>query len=135
MYRLGFRVLRAVVSENSFEYAPQWDHNQMSVDRLYIQLVNLDYNVKGQPPGIRYIPNGASTVKITLPSIDASKVVSALALAAFPNDASIWYLDVAAADDFGSGNLVVLLTENSVERRLVLVNGVSVTPVDGGRCI
>ena len=132
--RLGARVLRGVVSANSFEFTNQFEHNQQSADDLYIQLMNVDNNVGGTPPGIRYLPAAGAVVTLTMPSIDASRVGTYTMTQAFPGDGSIWHASILASDNFGSGNIVVSVNESAVIRTATIINGSRVTPTNPSRC-
>ena len=134
MPRLSARVLTGVVSCNAFQFANQWDHNQLSDDELYVQLVSLDSNPGGTPPGIRYLPAAGSVLVVTLPSLDASKVQTLTASQPFANDLSIFKVVVSSLMDFGSGNLVLTLTESATVKKLTIINGVRVLPNDPSTC-
>ena len=134
MPRLSARVLTGVVNANSFDFANQWNHNQLSDDELYVQLVCSDYNVGGTPPGIRYVPAAGSVLVVTLPSLDASKVQTITATQPFANDLSIFKVLVSSLMDFGSGNLVLTLTESAVVKKITIINGVRVLPNDPSTC-
>ena len=132
--KLSARVLRAVVNQNSYEYATEFDHQQKSADELYVQLVVADYAQNGNPPGIRYIPAAGCVLTITLPSFDSSKVVVATATQPFALDTSIFKILISDTQDFGTGDMVLILTEASVTRRIVIRNGVRVIPTLPDRC-
>jgi hypothetical protein len=134
MPRLSARVLTGVVSANYFSHANQWDHNQLSDDELYVQLVSLDSNPSGTPPGIRYLPAAGSVLVVTLPSLDASKVQAITATQPFANDLSIFKVLVSSLMDFGSGNIVMTLTESAVVKRITIISGVRVVPNDPSTC-
>lgn len=131
--RLGARVLKAVNDQNNYEYANQFEVNEGSADTLYIQLVNLDHNSLGDPKGIPYHPASGATLQITLSSIDANNVAVKTALQPY-GDTSIWSASILSTDKFGTGNIVMVLTEGGVQKRATIVNGVMVYPNDPSRC-
>jgi len=135
MPRLGAQVLRAVVNQNSYDFANQFEHMQQSADELYIQLVNRDYNLGGTPQGIRYLPAAGSVLTVTLPSIDAAKNKTYTAIQPFAGDLSIFKILILATDDFGSGNILLSLTESAVVKTFVILNGCRVSPTDPSRCV
>jgi hypothetical protein len=132
--RIGARILRAVNGVNSYEYAQEFEHNELSQNTLYIQLVNLDHNRDGEPHGIPYQPAAGSTLSITLPSIDANAVVNLAASQPFSEDASIWSAAILDTHDFATGNLYMSLTESGVVKNIIVENGLIVFPSDPSRC-
>jgi len=134
---LSARVLIAVANVNSFEYASEWLHRQLTADTLYIQLVDLEHNRGGDPKGIRYVPASLSTVTVTLGSIDSAKVVTRSATQPFASDPSIWAVAIAATDDFGEGNIEIALQDGGpagTARKARIVNGVTIESEDPGMC-
>jgi len=123
---LGARVLAAVSDKNNHEFATEWRHRQLSADKLYVQLVDLEHNRAGNPEGIRYMPTAPATMNVTLGSIDASLAKTYVATQPFAQDPSIWLVSVLATDDFGEGDIEIELTEAGVVRKARIQGGVSV---------
>lgn len=132
--RLGARILRAVCGANNYEYADEFSHNELSANTLYVQLVNLEHNPDGDPDGIPYHPMAGSMLDMTFPSIDSNKVTVKNATQPFSENSSIWSASITATDEFGPGNLVMTLTEGGVVKRITVINGIVINPVDPSRC-
>lgn len=131
---LGAQVLINVSGVNAFEAATEFRHRQGSTANLYIQLIDLDRNRSGEPAGLRYMPADASTLTVTLGSIDEALVATKTAMQPFSQDPSIWMVQIQSTDDFGQGNIEIELTEGGVVRKARILNGVVVDPDDPSFC-
>lgn len=127
---LSLRPLADVTSVNSFELADQVSWFQGDSATVYFQTIDssLDTDVKGfSPSGRRYMAPATSTMSVVIQNIDSSKVITRLATQPFPEDASIWALQILSTDAiYGSPQLVVTLTEPTRTIRGLVKNAVKI---------
>lgn len=114
---LTCRFLRDVASVNSFEYATQVEFHQGDAQNIYFQLVDgsVDTVDKGyMPAGRRYMPNALATVQVTFKNVDDAKQFTRAATKPFPEDTSIWLVQVLPTDPLrGTVSLKIVLGEPS----------------------
>lgn len=139
--RLNAKLLKNVANVNQWQYANQASVQEGQVNEIYIQLVDLD-----KMPGIdkssvlpdfplRYIPQGAViAVQATFPSIDDDLEFSVLGTQPFVDDKSIWKFSLSNTQLPKSGNFKVKITEDGVDKFILVKNGISVDLLNIGGC-
>lgn len=124
---------------NSFSFGNQWMIRAGDPNRLYFQLVDLDQtdNTMCKAP-LRYLaqPTGADPIVITVtfPSIDDATQIQVQATQV-TGDASLWYVDLTAAQIPGSGAVQFAINDNGIIRRFGVLSMISVEyPDNDGSC-
>jgi hypothetical protein len=121
---LGARLLKSVVSVNSFGYATQVEASSGDAFTAYFQLIDKDQhkNIEGVfPEGLRYMPLTGASVLVDVNSIDDAKKFTRSATQPFAQDPSIWALSFMAADPLaGTVGLKIRLNESGVIRTVFL---------------
>ena len=125
---LKIQMLANVANFNSFGFATEVRMTQGNAKTVYFRLVDSEQNETGTPPGIRYIPASGATISIDFLNIDDSKKFSRAATNPFPEDTSIWAIDLLSTDPLkGTVSLKVNLVEGLVStsifaKAVLLVN-------------
>ncbi len=113
---LSCRFLTDVAGVNVYQVISAAEMYAGDAQQLYFQLTDesVDRTDQGfSPRGRRYCPPATSTLSVTFKNIDDAKVVTRIAVQAFPTlDASIWYIPILSSDPLaGTVNMQVALTE------------------------
>lgn len=98
---LSARTLKDVANVNSFEYAQQFSWTEGDALTVYFQLIDaaLDTAHEGfDPAGRRYMPPATTTLQVKFENIDDARTVTRMATQPFPEDASIWAVQILATD-------------------------------------
>lgn len=135
---LSARMLNDVANVNSFENADQASWYQGDATVMYIQLVDssLDTDMKGfSPSGRRYMAPLTSTLTVQLQNLDNSKVLSRQAVQPFPEDASIWSIQILSTDVIqGSPQMLLTLVEPSKTIKGLVKNAVKIYSTSNTGC-
>lgn len=116
--RLSVRPLNGTTDVNTFEYVSEVGFTQGDVVRFFFQLVDVSKDTALQqykPAGRRYVPAVGATLQVSLLNQDEDKAIAdRVCVQPFVGDASIWYVDIAAADAvLGTVSMTLKLTEGS----------------------
>jgi hypothetical protein len=132
--RLSARFLNDVTSVNSFEFAETSEFTLGDPADVYFQLIDstLDKSINGFfPTGRRYIPVSGATLQCVAENIDITRKITRYATNPFADDRSIWKLSFLASDLLeGTCNLKLTLTEGSVVRTGIVVDGLRIQNVN-----
>lgn len=154
--RLFARPLLNFANINSFSYGNQWIVRAGDPLTLYFQLFDLDqgpasvigapnpFGFQGSPTlsgnvGLRYIAgigvsNQPVQVTLTFPSIDDTKVITAIAVQD-PDDGSIFKVSLSSNQTVNSGAVQFAIAEGSAIRRFNVLNLMTVEfPQADGSC-
>ena len=139
--RLNAKILKNVVNVNNWQYANQASVQEGQANEIYIQLVDLD-KIPGNDKSsafpdnpMRYISQGTViSVEATFPSIDDADELVIAGTQPFSDDKSIWKFTLSAAQLPKSGNFKLKLTEDGVDKFILVKNGVSVDLLSVGGC-
>jgi hypothetical protein len=141
--RLSAELIKNFCGINMFGFTDQWMIRAGDPNTLYFQLVDLDQD-NGQDgcscplryiPGIGLTPPATYGVTVTFPSIDDTKTITATAIQADPNDASVWKVNLLSTQLPGSGNVIFSVAEGTAVRTFKVMNGLSVEyPGQDGCC-
>lgn len=128
---LSARFLNQVSSVNAFEYVSNAQWTAGDTVTLYFQLIdlNLDKPVQGfQPAGRRYMPAAGATLSVKLDNINDAIAVTRSATQPYPQDSSIWAVQILSTDTIrGTCDLVLNLTESAVKTSGRVVAGVLIS--------
>lgn len=128
--RLSSRILKNVDTVNSFHTSEAWTvrvaDGEGEAVSLYYQIIDLDRD------GLRYMPQAGATAEVTFPSIDDDLTV--VATQPFPQDPSIWVIQLTADDVPSTGNVRFSLTESGTTRRWVALNSMQSEKINAGGC-
>lgn len=135
---LSARALNDVASVNSFEFNNEVSWYEGDAGYIYFQLTDasLDSDMKGfSPSGRRYMPPALSTLSVQIQNIDTSKVLTRTATQPFPEDASIWRIQMLSTDTIhGSPQLLLTLVEPTRTIRGLVKNMVKIYSVSNTGC-
>lgn len=135
---LSARMLNDVASVNSFEYADQASWFEGDATYMYFQLIDasLDTDMKGfNPAGRRYMPPALTTLSVQIQNIDTAKVINRLATQPYPEDASIWRIQILATDAIhGAPQLLLTLTEPTRTLKGLVKNAVRIHSTSNVEC-
>lgn len=127
---LSARMLNDVASVNSFEVADQASWFEGDATYMYFQLIDisLDTDMKGfYPSGRRYMPPATSTLTVQIQNIETVKVINRLATQPFPEDASIWRIQILSTDAIhGAPQLMLTLVEPARTIKGMVKNAVKI---------
>jgi hypothetical protein len=122
--KLSARPLSCVSGVNDFTISTQVEFTAGDGVTVYLQLVDIEKrpsNYGWNPPGQRYMPAVGATFTVTFLNIDDAKQFSRVAAQPFPQDPSIWAVQVLPTDPVGgTGSLKCVLAEGSVVRTFSL---------------
>jgi hypothetical protein len=139
--RLNAKILKNVANINQWYYTNQAAVQEGQANEIYIQLVDLD-----KTPGIekssalpdfplRYISQATvSSLQATFPSIDDASEFSVTATQPFAGDKSIWKIALTAAQLPKSGNFKLKLTEDGLDKHILVRNAISTDLLNVGSC-
>ena len=139
--RLNAKILKNVANVNQWYYANEAAVQEGQANEIYIQLVDLD-----KTPGIekssvlpdfplRYISQGTVVaLEATFPSIDDAEEIVIAGSQPFSDDKSIWQFSLSNSQLPKSGNFKLKLTEDGVDRYILVRNAVSVELLSPGSC-
>lgn len=141
--RLSARMLKNVVDVNHWQHSSQAYVSEGQPNDIFIQLIDLDWSTKDSPEQsaafpqfpVRYISQDAGiSVKATFLAIDDDEEFEVTATQPFTDDKSIWKFTLTASQIPNAGNLLITVTENSVDKSFVVQSGVSVDLINRGGC-
>lgn len=129
---LSAKMLKNVDSLNAWASTEQWVvRNNEGVGEnvsLYFQLVDLDRE------SIRYIASTGATMQVTFPNLDDSLVITVNASNPFPEDRSIWKVDLLSTQMPSSGNVKFSITESGNTKTFSAFNAIQVQKVNSECC-
>lgn len=135
---LSARMLNDVANVNSFEFVDNASWTEGDGTYIYLQLIDasLDTGIKGfNPSGRRYMAPAASSLSIQIQNIDNAKVINRLATQPFPEDASIWMVQILPTDMIhGSPQMLLTLTEPTRTMRGLVKNAIKVWSTSNTGC-
>ncbi len=121
---LSARPLRDLASVNSYEHATVFQFTQGDVVTIGFMLIDASLDTSSEnflPPGRRYMPATGATLQCVIESLDSGKKITRFATQPYPQDASIWTIQMLASDLIsGTANLRLTLTEGTTVTRGVL---------------
>jgi len=138
--RLSAKLLKNVSSVNHFQYEDQAYIVEGSSNEFYFQLVDLDKLTYGKDSEalpdhpLRYMPATGSTIVAEFDSLFEDDQFTINATQPFPQDASIWKVEMTEEQIPKSGNFIFTLTENSKSKRVVVRSAITVELNDVGGC-
>lgn len=139
--RLNAKILKNVANVNQWQYTNQASVQEGQANEIYLQLVDLD-----KTPGLeksvalpdfplRYISQAAVTaLEATFPSIDDTQQIVVSATQPFADDKSIWKISLANDQLPKSGNFKLKLTEDGLDKFILVKSAISVDLLDVGSC-
>lgn len=139
--RLSTKILKNVANVNNWQYSNQASVQEGQANEIYVQLVDLD-KVPGSDKSsvlpdnpMRYLPQGVvNALEATFPSIDDADELVIAATQPFADDKSIWKITLSSTQLPKSGNFKLKLTEDGVDKFILVKNGVSVDLLNVGGC-
>jgi len=139
--RINAKIIKNVADVNQWEYANVAYVQEGQSNEIYIQLVDLDKTHSAEKSTalpefpLRYMPQGTVvTLTATFPNIDSDEQFTITGAQPFADDKSIWRLPLTATDIPASGNFIITLTEDGVEKTFLIRNALSVELVNVGGC-
>jgi hypothetical protein len=140
--RLTSKLINSYGNINMFSFTNQWMIRAGDPNTLYFQLADLDQGGSntGDVCYLRYIPGVGSQnqpygVTVTFPSLDDSKTITATAVQADPNDASVWKVNLLSSQLPASGNVIFSVQEGTSVRTFKVLNALGVEyPGQDGCC-
>lgn len=139
--RINAKILKNVANVNQWEYATEAYVQEGQTNEIYLQLVDLDKTHLGEKSKalpdfpLRYMPQGAvNAIDVTFPNIDSTEEITVSATQPFSDDKSIWKVTLSSAQVPNSGNIIVKLTEDGVEKSFVVRSAVRVEMLNVGGC-
>jgi len=139
--RLNAKILKNVANINQWYYSNQATVQEGQANEIYVQLVDLDI-----APGLeksttlpdfplRYISQGAVVaLAATFPSIDDAAEIVVSGSQPFAGDKSIWKFSLTALQLPKSGNFKLKLTEDGIDKQILVKNAISVDLLSVGSC-
>lgn len=139
--RLSAKILKNVANVNTWEYANQASVQEGQANEIYVQLVDLD-KVPGSDKSValpdnpmRYIPQGTTVgAEATFPSIDDAQELVIVGTQPFADDKSIWKFSLTSSQLPKSGNFKIKLTEDGVDKYILVKSGISTSLLSVGSC-
>jgi hypothetical protein len=139
--RLNAKILKNVANVNNWQYANQASIQEGQVNEIYLQLVDYD-KVPGSDKSValpdsplRYIPQGTTVALVaTFPSIDSAEEFEVSATQPFADDKSIWKISLLSTQLPKSGNFKLKLTEDGVDKHILVKNSIAVDLLNVGSC-
>lgn len=129
---LSGRILSNALSANVFDYAPAAQFTQGDQATVFIQLIDTTQDTMQQgfnPPGRRFMPAAGATLQVLLDCVDDAKKITRTLVQPFPQDPSIWRLDVLPTDKVkGTVTIRLVLNESGKETRGYIKAGMLVNP-------
>lgn len=132
---LGARILIDVANVNTFRYSQYLQFGEKQNESFYIQLLDTSRDTVSEgykPSGRRYIPAAGAALSVTIDNIDDARKITKVAVNPFPNDLSIFRVDILAADNIraGTANLNLSLVEGGLTFRGKVCNVLRISPHD-----
>jgi hypothetical protein len=140
--RLSGRILRNVASVNMWQTTNQAFVQEGQENIVYIQLLDADFstaNAERSPAfnefPIRYLSQ-ASVVSVfaKFDAIDDEDAFEVTGTKPFADDKSIWKFVLADDQTPRSGNLIIRIVEDGVQRSFLIKNAISVETLNVGSC-
>ncbi|WNM70331.1 hypothetical protein [Myxococcus phage Mx1] len=113
---LSARMLNGVATVNDFCYTSSVSFTEGDGPTIYFQLIDAtkDTSAKGfSPAGRRYMPAAGATLECVVHHIDDARLVRRFASQPFPEDGSIWALQLQSTDRIrGTSDILLTLIES-----------------------
>lgn len=141
--RLSAKIMKNIVDINHWQHANQAIIVEGQANSIYIQLVDLDWSTKASPEQsaafnqypIRYISQATTiTVEMQFLNIDDAQEFSVSASQPFPDDKSIWKVDLTSDQIPAAGNMIINVTEDSVVKSFVVKQAIKTELLNAGSC-
>jgi len=141
--RLSAKILKNVVDINHWQQANQAHISEGQSNDVYIQLVDLDWSTKSSPEQsvafpqypVRYISQAASiSVKGKFLNIDDAQEFEVVATQPFTDDKSIFKISLTSTQIPSAGNMIIVVTEDGVEKSFVIKQAIEVELLNQGSC-
>jgi hypothetical protein len=116
--RLSAKIIKNYINNNVWEYDTQIRIRAGEQASFWLQLVDLDRN-------IRYISPSATAnlnLSVYFASVDDSKKINVLGTVASVDDKSIWVIQLDGSFTPNSGNLFVTFNDNGIIRKFMLLD-------------
>ena len=128
--KLSAKFLKNVENINNFQYASQWDIAEGSAQTLYFQIID---KLKDD---LRYISQATITdsVTVTFLSIDDNSEIVKIATQPWPDDKSIWRINLAVDEVPNSGAVKFSITEDGVTKTFRVSQAIVVELLSSGGC-
>jgi len=122
-------VIKAIFLDNVSDINNFTEKNQIElfegqISSIYIMLKNIS--------GIRYIPQGVFSLSVNFPSIDAAQNTDVAGTQPFADDKSIFKISIPASLRPKTGTIVVTLTEDGVDKKFLVDQGIVVHLLNPG---
>lgn len=132
--RLSAIPLKNYCDVNSWDYTQNFQYNEGSNARMYLQLIDLDREICDCSDGSfyqRYVATAPASLQVEIQNLDETKTISLTAMQV-AEDKSLWYVDLLPTYKIGSANIHLTLTEPSGVKKGVVVEGIKVNPTSPG---
>lgn len=125
---LGARFLTKVSNVNEFDYVQHLEFMEGDEQTFHIQLVDVTQDLDAQgfkPSGKRFVPPSGAALRVIVEVIDDGQKVERFCTNPFPEDRSIFRLEILSSDKLkaGTANLRLILTESDGSTRRGYVQG------------
>jgi hypothetical protein len=138
--RLSAKMLKNVANVNHFQYEDQVYILEGSTNEFYFRLVDLNKLTYGKDSEslpdhpLRYIPAVGATIEVEFDSLFDDEKFTVNATQPFPEDRSIWKVQLNDDQLPRTGNFIFTLTEGTNTKRVVVRGAISVELNDVGGC-
>lgn len=140
--RLSGRVLRNVLDVNHWQQSNQAFVQEGQENTIYVQLMDADFstaNAERSPAfiefPIRYLSQASAvSVFAKFDAIDDEDAFEITGTKPFADDKSIWKFVLADDKTPRSGNLIIRIVEDGVQRSFLIKNAVAVETLNIGSC-
>lgn len=141
--RINAKILKNVIDVNHWQQASQAHLAEGQANDIYIQLIDLDWSTKSSPEQssafpqypIRYISQAtAITVKAKFLSINDDDEFEIVGTQRFTDDKSIFKFALTSSQIPSAGNMVIVVTEDGIEKSFVIQQAITVDLLNKGGC-
>ena len=116
------KLLDDVQNINDFKEVEELTIVKGNSTRLYFRLMTEQLCSNGDPERLRYIPQGATNyIEVNFDNIDDDLAVCRVAVQAFADDKSIYYVPILAQDELAFNGMRVVVTEDSNVRNFIVI--------------
>lgn len=139
--RLNAKILKNVAGVNQWSYANQSSVQEGQANEIYVQLVDLDKTPGPEKSSalpdfpLRYLSQASViALEATFPSIDDAEEITVSGSQPFADDKSIWKFTLTSSQLPKSGNFKLKLTEDGIDKFILVRNAISVDLLNVGSC-
>ena len=125
---LTIKMLENVANINNYDMVDQAIVFEGQVNSIYFQLFN-------KSKDLRYMSQASSIeVSLIFPSIDDAKEIEIVASNPFPDDKSIYKIDLTSSQLPNSGGVILKVIEDGVERKFKVDQVIEARLINDGGC-